>query len=74
MNYTDTTPPVLTLVGPSTTSVAQFATYKDMGATARDDLDLDIPAWEVGCSTWHDVNYVMSMLIDHCADHGRTLG
>ena len=39
---TDTTPPVITLVGDAAVSISQDATYTDRGATASDDVDGDI--------------------------------
>lgn len=47
INYTDTTPPVLTMIGDATTRVAQYSKYVDLGATARDDLDGDIPRFKI---------------------------
>ena len=35
----DTTPPVITLVGSSSVTLAPFATYNDAGATATDNID-----------------------------------
>ncbi|MBI1999387.1 MAG: DUF5011 domain-containing protein [Parcubacteria group bacterium] len=41
---TDTTPPLITLVGSSTVEMLQGDTYADAGATATDDTDGDITA------------------------------
>lgn len=47
INYTDTTPPVITRVGDANVRVPLYGTYEDLGATARDDLDTDIPRWKI---------------------------
>ncbi len=47
LNYSDPTPPVITLTGSPVVRVAQFSTYTDLGATAVDDLDFDIPTFKL---------------------------
>ncbi len=47
LNTVDVTPPVITLTGSPSVRVAQFDNYTDLGATARDDLDMDIPSWKM---------------------------
>ncbi|MDC1464310.1 BspA family leucine-rich repeat surface protein [Polaribacter sp.] len=40
----DTTPPVITITGNSTLDVPQYVIYDDAGATATDDVDIDLTA------------------------------
>lgn len=40
----DTDPPVITLIGPSTLTIEVFDTYVEFGATAFDNVDLDVTA------------------------------
>ena len=44
MNVTDTTAPVITLVGDAEITVEVGSTYTDLGATASDNYDGDITA------------------------------
>ncbi len=44
VTVTDSQPPVITLVGSDTVSIAQGATYTDLGATATDNVDGDLTA------------------------------
>ncbi|KAJ9529614.1 hypothetical protein QJQ45_014372 [Haematococcus lacustris] len=47
LNTSDVTPPILTLNGNTSIRVAQYSSYTDPGASARDNLDLDIPMWKL---------------------------
>lgn len=43
----DTTPPTVTLSGLAEVRVPQFGIYTDEGATAKDDLDGELPLWKI---------------------------
>ena len=43
----DLSPPVISLVGAAEVTVQLFGEYFDAGATARDDLDGDMPVWKM---------------------------
>ena len=65
----DTTAPVITLLGSSTVTHAQQATYTDAGATASDDIDGDITA-DIVTVNPVDVNTVGSYTITYNVDDG----
>ena len=65
----DTTAPVITLLGSSTVTHAQQATYTDAGATASDDIDGDITA-DIVTVNPVDVNTVGSYTITYDVDDG----
>ena len=43
LGASDNAPPVISMIGLSVVQVAQFSTYSDLGATASDSLDGNIP-------------------------------
>ncbi|NLS14052.1 DUF5011 domain-containing protein [Vibrio sp. SM6] len=63
----DETPPVVTLVGPSTVRVQLGGVYTEQGATAQDNIDGAIEANKVAISGQVDVNTVGNYTITYTA-------
>jgi len=61
----DTTPPVITLIGDETVNLTVGDSYKDQGATATDDVDGDITANIVVGGDVVDTNAVGTYIITY---------
>ncbi len=74
----DTTPPVITITGGSTTSVMQFSTYADAGATAVDAVDGAVSVTTTGSvdtntTGVYDINYTATDAAGNTATATRTV-
>ena len=73
---TDTTPPVITLVGPNPITVGQGTTYVDPGATATDNVDGNITSSIVidtsAVNTAVPGNYIVTFNVADVAGNAAT--
>ncbi len=66
--YIDTTPPVITLIGPASQTVAQGSSYTDLGTTVSDNIDTGLVAVVSGSV---DTNTVGSYILTfNATDNG----